>query len=272
MTTISTTADLLRLLREDPDFRDQVRSLLLTQELIELPERFARFEAYVERHFETLETSVNDRFESMETRMKERFESMETSMDRQFAEVRGELGRIKGGDYERRVGGSFASYASMAFRQRQNRSLRRNMLIYSQLLGRDNGFGDLIANAVDNGSISEDERAELEQADAVMSGQDAGDAVYFVGEISLTVNNADIDRAIARAAIMQQGHRFGCLAHGYREHRTRYTACEDRGRRGRGEAGGRVIPILMVYHETRSTKRPRHLAGPLLFSEVRSGR
>ena len=226
MTTISTTADLLRLLREDPDFRDQVRSLLLTQELIELPERFARFEAYVERHFETLETSVNDRFESMETRMNERFETLETnmdrrfetmetsvndrfealttSMDRQFAEVRGELGRIKGGDYERRVGGSFASYASMAFRQRNNRSLRRNMLIYSQLLGRDNGFGDLIANAVDNGSISEDERAELEQADAVMSGQDASDAVYFVGEISLTVNNADIDRAIARAAIMSK--------------------------------------------------------------------
>ena len=51
MTSITTTADLLRLLREDPDFRDEVRRLVLSQELLELPERFARFEAYVERQF-----------------------------------------------------------------------------------------------------------------------------------------------------------------------------------------------------------------------------
>ena len=60
MSTISTTADLLRLLREDPDFRDEVRRLLLTQELIELPERFARFEAYVERQFNEIRGDINE--------------------------------------------------------------------------------------------------------------------------------------------------------------------------------------------------------------------
>ena len=189
MTTISTTTDLLRLLREDPDFRDQVRSLLLTQELIELPERFARFEAYVEQ----------------------RFESLVDGMDRQFAEVRGEisemrgdLGRLKGAEYERRVGRSFASYASIAFRERNGRSLRQNRLLYSSILGREGGFEELVADAVDNGLISDEERAQLAQADAVMSGQDESATVYFVGEISLTVNNHDIDRAITRAAILSQ--------------------------------------------------------------------
>ncbi len=35
-----------------------------------------------------------------------------------------------------------------------------------------------------------------------MSGQNEGDTVYFVGEFSVTVNNSDIDRAIARAATL----------------------------------------------------------------------
>ncbi len=74
MTTISTTADLLRLLREDPDFRDEVRRLILSQELIDLPERFARFESYVER----------------------RFDSLESSMGQQFSEVRGEITGVRG--------------------------------------------------------------------------------------------------------------------------------------------------------------------------------
>ena len=50
----------MRLLREDPDFRDEVRRLLLTQELIELPERFARFEAYVERRFTGIGSDITE--------------------------------------------------------------------------------------------------------------------------------------------------------------------------------------------------------------------
>ena len=171
MTTISTTADLLRLLREDPDFRDEVRRLLLTQELIELPERFARFEANAERRFTSIE---------------------------------GDLGRLKGAEYERRIGRSFASYGSMAFRQRHGRALRRNRLLYGSIPGRDGGFEEMIADAVDNGLISEAEWVELEQADAVMTGQDGGASVYFVGEFSITVNHIDIDRAIARAVILSK--------------------------------------------------------------------
>ena len=43
MTTINTSEDLLRLLREDPHFYEQARRLILTDELIALPERFAAF-------------------------------------------------------------------------------------------------------------------------------------------------------------------------------------------------------------------------------------
>ena len=48
MTTINTSEDLLRLLREDPHFYEQARRLILTDELINLPERFAAFAGRVD--------------------------------------------------------------------------------------------------------------------------------------------------------------------------------------------------------------------------------
>ena len=48
MTTINTSEDLLRLLREDAHFYEQARRLILTNELINLPERFAAFAGRVD--------------------------------------------------------------------------------------------------------------------------------------------------------------------------------------------------------------------------------
>ena len=84
MTTISNTADLLRLLRENPDFRDEVRRLLLSQELIELPERFARFEAYVERQFTEVQSDIA------------RVDGDITEMRSNIIHIRGEVTEIRG--------------------------------------------------------------------------------------------------------------------------------------------------------------------------------
>ena len=48
MTTINTSEDPLRLLREGAHFYEQTRRLILTDELIILPERFAAFAGRVE--------------------------------------------------------------------------------------------------------------------------------------------------------------------------------------------------------------------------------
>ena len=198
MTSIATTADFLRLLREDPDFRDEVRRLLLSQDLIELPERFARFEAYVEQRFNEIARDISE-------------------IRGDISEIRGDvsrntssISRLRGAEYERRVGRIFASYASMDFRQRSGRGLRRNRLLSSGGSEANSAFVDLIADALDAGLISDDEWADLQQADAVMSGQHEGNTVYYVGEFSITVNHHDIDRAIARAAILSKA--TGCDA------------------------------------------------------------
>ena len=204
MTSISTTADLLRLLREDPDFRDQVRSLLLSQELLELPERFARFEAYVERQFAEVRSDIAKNTSDITGIRGDIAKNTSdiTGIRGDIAKNTSDIGGLRGADYERRVGRSFAGYASMAFRQRNGRPLRRNRLLSSSVSNIDSAFLDLIADALDAGLIADDEWEDLQQADAVMCGRHEGNTVYFVGEFSVTVNNNDIDRAIVRAATL----------------------------------------------------------------------
>ena len=43
MTTIDNIADLVRILKEQPEWADTIRSILLTEELLNLPARFAEF-------------------------------------------------------------------------------------------------------------------------------------------------------------------------------------------------------------------------------------
>ena len=227
MTSINTTADLLRLLREDPDFRDEVRALLLSQELLELPERFARFEAYVEQQFteirgdiarNTSDIARNTSDIARNTSDIARNTSDISEIRSDISEIRSDVARntsgiggLRGAQYERRAGRNFPGYASMAFRERSGHRLRRNRLLLSSNVSEPNSaFLDLIADAVDSGLIDDEEWRDLQQADAVMSGQHEGNTVYFVGEFSITVNNRDLDRAIARAAILAKA--TGCDA------------------------------------------------------------
>ena len=238
MTSIPTTADLLRLLREDPDFRDEVRRLVLTQELIELPERFARFEAYVERQFSEIRGDITEmrgditemrgdiaRLDEGQAQMRQditemrgdiaRLDEGQAQMRQDIVEIRrdiakntSDIGGLKGAEYERRVSRSFTSYASGVFRVRNNRRLRRNRLLLGANRDMSPEFEETLADAVESGQITDDELEDLREADAVMMGIDQTAAVYFVGEFSVTVNNNDIDRAIARAATL--GKATGC--------------------------------------------------------------
>ena len=107
-------------------------------------------------------------------------------------------------EYERRAGQCFSSCASIAFRQRHGRLLRRCRLLLDNLSGCRSDFEELLSGSADDGLISDEEWAELGQADAVMSGFDGDATVYFVGEISLTVYDDDIHHAIERAAILRK--------------------------------------------------------------------
>ena len=79
MTTINTSEDLLRLLREDPEFYEQARRLILTDELIALPERFAAFAARVE-DFIAKQERFSEEQRQFNKRVDSRFDRMERDL------------------------------------------------------------------------------------------------------------------------------------------------------------------------------------------------
>ena len=69
MTIVNTSEDLLNLLREDAHFYEQVRRLILTDELINLPARFTAFSTRVDDFIvkqEQFSERVEARFDRME--------------------------------------------------------------------------------------------------------------------------------------------------------------------------------------------------------------
>ena len=118
--------------------------------------------------------------------------------------LKGDLRALVNSEFERKIGQSFVGYASIAFRQRYGRPLRRSRLLYDKVGHVRSDFEELLSNAVDSELITLEERIEIELSDAIMRGDDYSRQVYWVGEISLTVNNHDIDRAVSRAVILSK--------------------------------------------------------------------
>ena len=58
MTTVNDIADILRIIREQPEWAEALRAALMGQELLELPQRFGEFAAAVEKRFAALEAEV----------------------------------------------------------------------------------------------------------------------------------------------------------------------------------------------------------------------
>ncbi len=83
MTTINDVNDLVRILREQPDWAETIRSVLLSRELLNLPERFAEFVEATGRNFQL----VHDRLDRLETDVAE----LKTDM----AEVKADVAELK---------------------------------------------------------------------------------------------------------------------------------------------------------------------------------
>ena len=79
--TINTIDDLLRLLRDDEDVRAAVRRELLTEELLALPDRFAKYAEVTDQRFE----DISDRLAGLDQRI--------IRLDRDFGRFRGQYAR-----------------------------------------------------------------------------------------------------------------------------------------------------------------------------------
>ena len=175
MTTINDIADLARILKEQPEWADTIRSLLLSEELLNLPARFAEFVQL---------TQESNRITN------ERLRQLESRLDR----LEGRFGNFEGSDYERRV------RTRALVRARDILGIENPYLALTQDGTIAPQLNSIIAQAIGNGAITREQSTHLYESDLIISDHSNR---HVVVEVSLTADEEDVLRAKRRAGILR---------------------------------------------------------------------
>ena len=221
MTTINTSEDLLRLLREDPHFYDQVRRLILTDALIELPERFAAFAARVDDFIARQERvnenqqQFNQRFDDFITEQRatneeqrarnERFDNFiaeQRAMNQRFDDFIAEQ-RATNQRFERILADLRGSLTVKICRQNSdNIAATLNLSIVDHL--RSAALRAMVRNNPPAG-VTDGDLQSFYRADLIASALDADDTeTYLAIEASFTADKRDTRRAIRNANLLRE--------------------------------------------------------------------
>ncbi len=206
MTTINNIADLVKIIREQPEWADAIRSILLSQELLDLPERFAKFVQRVDQKFDAIDQKFDDLTQDMNARFQEvdaRFQEVNAQlqevnvqlqgMNARFNLLEGQVGNLSGYVYEQRVRNG------ALVRAKNILGLEDPQLALTRDTGRTVELDRLVNRALSSGVISPEQEEELQETDIIIAG--AGNRHATI-EVSVTADNSDIQRARLCADIL----------------------------------------------------------------------
>ena len=190
MTTINDIGDLVRILREQPEWAEALRGVLLSRELLELPEEFANFVKLTNANFETIYgrlDNIDGRLDTMDGKF--------DAIDGRFDAIDGRLDNGFGINYEMKVERNIRSYAG------QQLGLRNTRVLRGSLSGQDSELEGTTEQAVENGVITWEQNDDLWLSDLIFTGRNRtdGSVHYFTAEVSITAGDHDVVRAAERA-------------------------------------------------------------------------
>ena len=228
MTTINDISDFARILREHPEWRETVRGLVLGEEVSQLPQKLASFIEATHENFRLVHERM-ERFETGQNEMRTEIAGIHTEIAGIHTEIGGihtdvdglrtdvdglrtdvtELrtdvnrltGRVDNGlglNYEVRVEKVFAGIA------KQRLGLSRPRILVGGRTGFSAELSDLMEDASDDGRLTSDEYADVQQIDFVSACRRDSDQtqVYFAAEISITASDSDIERVVRRSELL----------------------------------------------------------------------
>jgi hypothetical protein len=174
---ISNFADLMQALRENPEWLEELRRMLLTQELLELPKKFENFRHRVEERFDTLEKEVQE--------VKKKADAIEKKLDK-------DVWPLKGMWLEMKVKGNILSFFS-------------EYLFDAKAVDQEE-INKALSLAMKKGIISKEERADVLRLDLIIEGTllSTEEPVLLAVEVSYTIDDFDVQRAINRAKILEK--------------------------------------------------------------------
>lgn len=185
--TVEDFRDLVRILEQKPEWRVELRRLVLTEELLAMPEQLAALRAETERRFQELTTETT-RLSHETMRLSRELAELIKIVKRLVVDV----AELKGGSLERRHRERAPAY----FGER----LRRVRALSSEDLD------EVLESLVDRGLLSESDATDVRRSDLVVRGRrrDDGAEVYLVVEVSSGVEPGDVERAARRAEILSR--------------------------------------------------------------------
>ena len=197
MTNINDIADFVNIIRNEPQWADVIRGILLGQELLALPAQFAEFVQL------TQETNrlTNERLTGVEGRLTG-VEGRLTGVEGRLTGVEGRLTRVEnqtanlvGSDIERRVHGNVINLTGRRL------GLRRARVLRSNIMSMDPELQQAIEEAEDQGLITGNQAEQVENTDIIIRGYSTaeGSDVHPAIEVSRTIHDDDITRARERA-------------------------------------------------------------------------
>jgi predicted RNase H-like nuclease (RuvC/YqgF family) len=231
----------LKALKEDPEFAAEVRALLLSEDLLNLPPKFDRMEKKIDR----IEHKV-DKLEERQTRSEERQDRLEKKVDKLGEEVAGLKQDVdtlkkdvdtlkkdvdtlkkdvdtlkkdvdtlkKDVDILKKdvdILKKDVAYLKGSDRERWYRD--RAHAVFGRVILKGKTFeekaAEILWDAYKRGQISKEERDEVLSADLLWSGERDGKFVVLVVEVSFTISQEDVERAKKRAEILRK---LGILA------------------------------------------------------------
>ena len=167
-TTITTFEDILAAMEQNPQLQAAMRAHILGQELLALPARFVELQEQV-NHLQQTVDDLTGRVDKMS----------------------GTVSRLAGEDYESHV----CNYAERLLR----RQLGINATVWATQRNKDPLTAVLNAAEIQR-RLSATEVDDLDKTDLILESH-APDA-HVVVEISITIQQNDVDRAISRAALL----------------------------------------------------------------------
>jgi len=233
---IATFEDILEALRGNPIWVEQMRAIILSEELLTLPERFERFlrnefrplkekTDKIEKDVEVLKADVKVLKEDVEVLkqdvavLKEDVAVLKQDvaiLKQDVAILKQDVAILKQdvAILKQDVRGLKVDVNTLKGESFENKVRDRAPAFFGKLLRRTRvittqDFVDALDDAVDAGLISDNDRDYALNADVVVRGKmkDSGKEVILVGEASVTVDLEDVERASKRAEITAKAFR-----------------------------------------------------------------
>ena len=200
--TLNDISDLVRILRERPEWLEAVRHLVIGDELLSVPQQLAEFIRSTNEFIRSTNEFIRSTNENFRL-VYERLDRLEAGQDElkgsyirlegRFNSLEGRFSNFEGSEYERKVRNR------LIFRATHRFDLARPVIAMTQDTQSVPQLTSIVHRAIRSGVITMDEAEDLHEADIIIM---ADDGRHVLVEVSLNADENDLRRALRRSQIL----------------------------------------------------------------------